>query len=198
MILNDKINELFPGAKGLIFDLDGTLIDSMPVHKIAWQEICALKGFEFTDEIFYGYAGVPSDKIFELINKEFDTDFDPIYHSKLKEEAYRKNMHRVTTIPIVLEVVHQFYKKIPLSIGTGSPKSHSEEILDLLDLDSYFEVLVTKDDVKHGKPAPDTFLKCAELMKVPAKDCVVFEDGDPGVIAAKEAGMGVIDVRKYL
>ena len=198
MILIDKFKELYPDAKGLIFDLDGTLVDSMPVHKIAWKGMCALKGFDFTDEIFYGYAGVPSDKILEMINKEFNTDFDPVYHSKLKEESYRKNMHKVKPIQMVLEVALEYYEKIPLSIGTGSPRSHSEEILALLKLDSYFEVIVTKDDVEHGKPAPDTFLKCAELMKVPPRDCVVFEDGDPGVIAAKAAGMGVIDVRNYL
>lgn len=185
-------------AEGIIFDLDGTLIDSMPVHKIAWQEVCSLKNFDFTDEIFYRYAGVPSDKIFAILNDRYGTDFDPPYHSRMKEEAYRKIMDRVKVIPEVLEVVRHYYKKIPLAVGTGGPKDHSLEILKMKGLDQYFDAVVTKDDVENGKPAPDTFLKCAELMKVPPKHCVVFEDGDPGIAAAEKAGMMVVDVRQEI
>ncbi len=198
MSLINEIKKQFPDSKGLIFDLDGTLVNSMPVHKIAWKEICTTKNFDFTDEIFYKYAGVPSEEIFRLINEEFNKDFDPEYHSKLKEEAYQKNMHLVKPFPMVLDVVKYFYGKIPMAIGTGSPRSHSEEVLQLLKLNSYFNVLVTKDDVENGKPAPDTFVKCAAHLGVDPKYCVVFEDGDPGIEAAKNAKMEVIDVRKYL
>ncbi len=188
----------YPEARGLIFDLDGTLVDSMPVHKIAWKEITSLKNFEFTDEIFYKYAGVPSEKIFSLINEEFGTDFIPDYHSKLKEDAYQKKMSLVKPIRQVLEIVEYNFHKIPMAIGTGSPRSHTLEILALLDLEKYFDVVVTKDDVLNGKPSPDTFLMCADLMSVQPKDCIVFEDGDPGIEAAVTAGMKAVDVRMYL
>lgn len=188
----------YPNAKGLIFDLDGTLVDSMPVHKIAWKEVSALKNFNFTDEIFYRYAGVPSEKIFSMINETYGTDFDPEYHSKLKEEAYQKKMSMVRPIEKVLEVVKYNYKVVPMAIGTGSPRSQSLEILELLNLTKYFEAIVTKDDVKLGKPAPDTFLLCAELMKVETHACVVFEDGDPGLEAARSAGMKTIDIREHI
>lgn len=185
-------------AKGLIFDLDGTLVDSMPVHKIAWQEVCSLKNFDFTDEIFYGYAGVPSEKIFELLNERYGTDFDPLHHSQLKEEAYRKKMDQVKVIPEVFEVVKQYHTQLPFSVGTGSPREDSLEILELTGLNKYFNIIVSKDDIERGKPAPDTFLKCAELMKISPGDCLVFEDGDPGIEAARKAGMMVIDVREVI
>ena len=198
LMLINLIKQKFPSVNGLIFDLDGTLVDSMPIHKIAWKEICSAKGFDFTDEIFYKYAGIPSREIFQLINDEFKTDFDPGYHSKLKEEAYEKNMHLVKPIGMVLDVAKHFYDKIPMTIGTGSPRSHSVRILELLKLDVYFKGIITKDDVKNGKPAPDTFIECARLMKVASQECLVFEDGEPGIHAAQSAGMKVIDVRKYL
>lgn len=185
-------------TKGLIFDLDGTLVDSMPVHKIAWQEVCAAKGFEFTDEIFYKYAGVPSEEIFRIINRDYKLDFDPQFHSKLKEEAYIQRLGLVEIIPEVVEVVRRYFGKLPLSIGTGSPKRHSLEVVKKVGLDQYFEILVSKEDVENGKPAPDTFLRCAELMQVAPEFCVVFEDGDAGIEAARRAGMSVIDVRESL
>jgi len=186
------------GVEGLIFDLDGTLVDSMPVHRIAWEEICSAEGFTFTDELFYGYAGIPSEKIFELINKEFGTNFDPVKHSKLKEEAYLKRIDQVKPIEPILKIVEEYHGKMPMSIGTGSPGNDSWRTIRTLGLDKYFDILISKDDVVNGKPDPETFLKCAELMHVRPDRCQVFEDGDPGIKAAIEAGMKVTDVRKYL
>lgn len=185
-------------VKGLIFDLDGTLVDSMPVHKIAWQEVCSAKGFDFTDEIFYKYAGVPSEEIFRIINRDHNLDFDPLYHSKLKEEGYLSRLDMVKIIPEVVEVVHRYFGKLPMSIGTGSPKNHSTDVVKKVGLNQYFDILVGKEDVERGKPAPDTFLRCAELMKVEPQFCIVFEDGDAGIEAANSAGMKVVDIRKEL
>lgn len=189
------INE---NTRGIIFDLDGTLIDSMPVHKLAWKEICATQGFEFTDDIFYKYAGVPSEQIFEIINEEHGTNFDPYEDSKLKEKAYRKRIAMIKPINEVIEIVKTYYNKLPMSIGTGSPRTLAWEALKSVGLDHYFDILVSKQDVENGKPAPDTFLKCASLMNVKPEYCQVFEDGEPGLEAAKAAGMIATDIRSYI
>jgi len=189
---------IYPETKALIFDLDGTLINSMPAHKLAWQEICSRKGFDFTDEIFYRYAGVPSERILQLLNEQYGTSFDPESDSHLKEEAYKKRVDMVKPIPEIVAIADKYHKLWPMSVGTGGPGKASREILSITGLDQYFDILVSKDDVVNGKPAPDTFLKCAELMQVDPAHCQVFEDGDPGMEAAEKAGMMATDIRPWV
>ncbi len=187
-----------PRAKALIFDLDGTLVDSMPLHFEAWKEVCASKGFDFSEEEFYGLAGVPSDRIFEIINERHGTDFDPAKHSKIKEDTYLKKITKLKPVQPVLDIAIQNHGKLPMAIGTGSPGDHSWEAVKALGLDRYFSILISKNDVKMGKPHPETFLKCAKAMNIEPHLCQVFEDGDPGVQAAKSAGMMVTDIREFI
>jgi beta-phosphoglucomutase family hydrolase len=187
-----------PRARGLIFDLDGTLVDSMPLHYEAWKEVCALKGLNFTEEEFYSLAGVPSDRIFEIINERHGTDFDPQKHSKLKEDTYLKKINKLQPVEPVFQLAIANYGKLPMAIGTGSPGEHSWEAVRALGLDNYFDILISKNDVKAGKPNPETFLKCAQAMNVEPQFCQVFEDGDPGLEAAKTAGMMATDIRKFI
>lgn len=187
-----------PKAKALIFDLDGTLVDSMPLHYEAWKEVCAMKDLDFSEEEFYSLAGVPSDRIFEIINERHGTDFDPKKDSHLKEETYLKKIEKLKTVEPVFELAKAYYGKLPMSIGTGSPGGHSWKAVKALGLDAYFDILVSKNDVSEGKPNPETFLKCAEAMNIAPEFCQVFEDGDPGLEAAKAAGMIPTDIRKYI
>ena len=187
-----------PRAKALIFDLDGTLVDSMPLHYEAWKEVCATKGLDFSEDEFYALAGVPSDRIFEIINERHGTDFEPKTDSLIKEETYLRKIDKLKAVEPVLNLAKDFYGKLPMSIGTGSPGQHSWEAVRALGLDKYFDILVSKNDVVEGKPNPETFLKCAEAMNVEPQYCQVFEDGDPGLQAAKTAGMIVTDIRKYI
>jgi len=187
-----------PKAKALIFDLDGTLVDSMPLHYEAWKEVCATKGLNFTEEEFYALAGVPSDRIFEIINERHGTDFDPKTDSLKKEEVYLSKIDQLRVVQPVLDLAIEYYGKLPMSIGTGSPGQHSWEAVKSLGLDRYFEILVSKNDVKEGKPNPETFLLCAQAMNIEPQFCQVFEDGDPGLEAAKTAGMIATDIRAYL
>jgi beta-phosphoglucomutase family hydrolase len=187
-----------PNAKALIFDLDGTLVDSMPLHYEAWKEVCATKDLHFTEEEFYSLAGVPSDRIFEIINERHGTDFDPPGHSKLKEDIYLTKIDKLKPVMPVYQLAIDNHGKLPMSIGTGSPGNHSWEAVKALGLDQYFDILVSKNDVKKGKPDPETFLKCAEAMNVEPQYCQVFEDGDPGIQAARSAGMMVTDIREYV
>lgn len=187
-----------PKALALIFDLDGTLVDSMPLHLEAWKEICATKGVAFTSEEFYSLAGVPADQIFKIINEKYGSDFDPQEDSLAKEAIYMRKIGKLKVIEPVFEVAKKYYGKLPMSIGTGSPGQHSWEAVRTLGLDQYFDILVSKNDVKEGKPNPETFLKCAKAMNIDPQYCQVFEDGDPGLEAAKIAGMIPTDIRPYL
>lgn len=195
--MNKKLS-VDPRARALIFDLDGTLVDSMPLHYEAWKEVCATKGLHFTEEEFYGLAGVPSDRIFEIINERHGTDFDPARHSQIKEDTYLRKINNLKPIQPVLDLAISYHGKLPMAIGTGSPGDHSWEAVKSLGIDKYFNILISKNDVKMGKPHPETFLKCAEAMNTDPWFCQVFEDGDPGVEAAKSAGMMVTDIRKFI
>ncbi len=190
--------EVDPRSRGLIFDLDGTLIDSMPLHYEAWREVCATKGVDFTEEMFYSLAGVNSERIFEIINEKYGTDFDPVPYGRIKEGIYMKKLKFLKPVKPVMAVVKQYYGRLPMSIGTGSPGRHSWEAVKSLGLDKYFDIMVSKDDVRRGKPDPETFLKCAKLMGIEPKYCQVFEDGEPGLQAARTAGMIVTDIREFL
>ena len=187
-----------PKAKALIFDLDGTLVDSMPLHYEAWKEVCAMKGLDFSEEEFYSLAGVPSDRIFEIINERHGTDFEPTTDSALKEETYLRKIDKLKPVEPVLALAVANHGKMPMAIGTGSPGDHSWEAVKSLGLDKYFDILVSKNDVSKGKPDPETFLKCASAMNVDPEYCQVFEDGDPGLEAAKTAGMIATDIREYI
>jgi beta-phosphoglucomutase family hydrolase len=188
-----------PNAQALIFDLDGTLLDSMPIHYEAWKEICRTRlNYDFTEEFFYSHAGVSSEKIFEEIKKRSGKNFDPHLYAKDKEALYETKLHKLNLVQPVFEIVKQYHGKLPMSIGTGSPKEGSWKAIRTMGLDKYFEILVSKEDVPHPKPAPDTFLRCAEIMEADPEACQVFEDGDPGLKAARAAGMIATDIRPFV
>ena len=189
--INDNI-------KGLIFDLDGTLVDSMPVHFEAWQDLAKYAGFEFPEDYFYNLAGMPTIKIIKILCDKYKVDLDPTELVKIKEEAYYKRLDSVKIIEPVFDVAKRYFGVMPMSIGTGGKKEVSLRIIQALELDKYFDIMVSAEDVENHKPAPDTFLKCAELMNVLPEYCNVFEDGELGIQAAKTAGMFVTDIRGYL
>lgn len=189
--------EINPNAKGLIFDLDGTLADTMPIHFIAWRNAAAKYGVEFTPELFDKLAGIPLYPTVEKINEIFGTHIDPKEMGDIKETEFEANMHLTPEIKVVTDIVRKYHGKLPIAVGTGGSRRLALKTLDIIGLSGYFEVLVTSEDVKHYKPNPETFLKCAEQMGVAPADCEVFEDGILGIQAAHTAGMMVVDVTKY-
>jgi beta-phosphoglucomutase family hydrolase len=185
-------------TKGLIFDLDGTLADSMPIHFKAWKLTAAENGFEYTEKQFLETAGMPTHKIVTVINKEMGLNLDSGKFSRRKEEIFLQNIKDLKPIKPVAEIVKEYHNKLPMSIGTGGKKAIAKLTLRILGFDKYFDIIVSAEDVENHKPNPDTFLKCAELMKVAPEHCQVFEDGEMGLLAAVKAGMIVTDVRPYL
>ena len=184
-------------AKGLIFDLDGTLADTMPIHYIAWKNAAATYGIDFTTELFSQLAGIPLYPTVERLNQLFGKNIDPREMGDIKEAEFEKNMHLTPEIKPVTDLVRKWHGKIPMAVGTGGSRRLSLKTLGIIGLQGYFDILVTSEDVANFKPHPDTFLRCAELMGVNPVDCEVFEDGILGFQAAKAAGMMVVDVTKY-
>ena len=181
--------------RGLIFDCDGTLVDSMPLHWRAWDTVCQRHGIDFAEERFYAMGGVPSKKILGMLKAEQGLNFDTAQVSREKEETYLPLMREVKLIEPVAEIARAHHGKIPLGVATGGRTQFIQPLLKSLGVMDWFDALVTSDDVENPKPAPDTFLKAAALMGVPAEDCRAYEDTDLGMDAIRAAGMEAVDVR---
>lgn len=186
------------GIKGLVFDLDGTLIDTMPAHFLCWQEISKKYDFDFSENLFYELAGRPAKRIVEHINKTQNKNLDKIQIDNEKEELYLKYLPELKLVNPVVEVA-KFAKKIamPIAIGTGARRDIAIMTLEATKLNNLFEIMICSEDVKEHKPHPDTFLACAKAMNIHAHECLVFEDAEFGFEAAKRAGMKFIDVRPF-
>jgi HAD superfamily hydrolase (TIGR01509 family) len=189
-----KIN---PNAKALIFDLDGTLADTMPVHFLAYKHILAGYGIQFTPEIFATLAGIPAVGTIEKLNEMFGTLMNAEEVGHYKEREYEKIMHKMKPIEPVVNLAKQYHGVLPMAVGTGGYKRLAWKTMDILGLGKYFDILVSTEDVQRPKPFPDTFLRCAELMGVAPAVCEVFEDAHLGIQAAQAAGMMATLVTGY-
>ena len=181
--------EIHPDAKALIFDLDGTIADTMPVHFWAYKNILREYGIEFTPVLFATLAGIPVTGTIQKLNEIFGTHMNPDKVGRLKEKEYEMIMHKMKPVQPVVNLIKKYHCKMPMAIGTGGHKRLAWKSLEILKLDKYFEILVSSEEVKHPKPHPETFLKCAELLGIKPALCQVFEDGEPGIQAASAAGM---------
>ncbi|BAX81263.1 HAD family hydrolase [Labilibaculum antarcticum] len=192
-----KTIDIFPTTKAFIFDLDGTLADTMPLHYDAWAKTAEIMNLEFSLDFLKSCAGMPSSKIIDLLNEKNNRTIDPQKFSDIKEEFFAKEMHKIKEITAVTDLVYKYHGKIPMAVGTGGKRNIAAETLQILGLDKYIPILVSADDVVNHKPEPETFLKCAELMGISPENCQVFEDATLGFQAAKAAGMKVTDVTPF-
>jgi len=182
---------------GYVFDLDGTLIDSMPVHFEAWTAGLRNSGFqyEFSEEFFYSLGGVPTKRIIEILNEKHGTHMDPEAVMHEKERIYLERLAGVPRIePVVAFAERAVAKGIPVSIASGGPRPVVDAALRGAKLASLFPVIVTPEDVTHGKPSPEMFLLAAKKMGVPPGQCLVLEDAELGRQAAVAAGMDYVMV----
>jgi len=190
---------VIPGhIKGLIFDIDGTLANTMPIHYKACQIVCRKHGFEFPLAYFLAKAGIPTHTTFKMLIDELGLkELDANTIADEKEAVFLTLVHTATPIDVVVNVAKKYQGILPMALGTGANRELAENILKATGLTKMFEILITCDDVENPKPAPDTFLKGAALMGIAPEFCLVFEDGAPGIAAAIAGGMEVIDVRPY-
>lgn len=191
------------GTTGLIFDCDGTLADTMPVHLSAWRAMLAARGMTFSDERFYGLAGVPSAGIVRLLAGEQGvavTDDDVAAMVIDKEDRYLAMLEDDATvvrpIPRVLAVADAYRGRLPIAVASGGEHRIIKATLSALNALLWFDAIVGYEDTERHKPEPDVFLEAASRLGVAPSECVVFEDGAPGVEAGVRAGMVVVDVRR--
>jgi len=191
--------EIPPGKfAGYLFDLDGTLIDSMPAHYRAWD--AALRRFglaEALDEdFFYSLGGVPTERVAELFGEHYGLTLDTAEVMEVKERIYLAGLGEVTIIEPVAEFARRVAASHPVAIVTGGTPDIALPALKGAGLDDIFSIVITPLDVPigRGKPAPDMFLLAAQRMGVPAAECLVFEDAEPGIQGAEAAGMKVVRV----
>ena len=185
--------------KGLIFDLDGTLADTMPYHYRAWLVACKKIGVSIDQEFLQKHTGSPAFIIADKILRENNL-YGKISTKEMTEEktkAFFEQLKYVTPIEPVFNIVKKYYGKLPMAVGTGGHRQAVERTLGITNLRQYFDIIITANDVENFKPHPETFLKCAEKMNVEPRFIEVFEDGDLGIEAAKAAGMQATDVRSW-
>ncbi|HWN97575.1 MAG TPA: HAD family phosphatase [Methylomirabilota bacterium] len=181
--------------KGLIFDCDGTLADTMPLHWRAWSTVTAKHKLHFPEERFYAMGGVPSRDILKLLRVEQGLNIDPLAVAKEKEEEYIRIMHEVTLIDEVVAIAREHHGKIPMAVASGGNQTIICRVLEQLGIRQFFNAVVTSEMVVNQKPAPDIFLEAARRLGVDPRFCRAYEDTDIGMIAIRSAGMEAVDVR---
>jgi beta-phosphoglucomutase-like phosphatase (HAD superfamily) len=184
--------------KGIIFDCDGTLADTMPLHWRAWQVIAARHRIHLPEDRFYALGGVPSREILKMLSVEQGLFLDHLAVAKEKEAEYLPLIAQVEPINAVVGVARQNFGKIPLAVASGGTHSSIGQVLDHLNIRHLFQAVVTSEDVARQKPAPDIFLEAARRIGVPPQFCRAYEDTELGMQAIRAAGMQAVDVRELV
>lgn len=195
-----ELKTLIDCAGGVIFDNDGTMVDSMPVHFAAYQEAVAKYGLRFPKPLFYAWAGAPASVIVATLKQEQgmpDVEVDALLAAK--DEALTKLIQTVRPIePVVTLLRYAKMKGIPVALASGGEKKDVVASLVASGVDvASFDAFVTREDVKNGKPNPETFLLAAQRIGVDPSKCVGFEDGEKGLQALRNAAMVALDVRTF-
>ena len=177
-----------------LFDCDGTIVDSMPLHHVAWKSALAEWNCDFPEDLFYSWGGLPVAKIISLLNEKHSLDIPVEKLARKKEELYFESLPHLKAVPEVLEHIDSQYGRIPFAVVSGSTRDSVTASLRSLRLLEKFETLVCAGDYKRGKPDPEAFLIAASRLGVEPGSCLVFEDTDMGVEAARAAGMASVKV----
>jgi beta-phosphoglucomutase family hydrolase len=190
--------KLPPRVQGLIFDCDGTLADTMPLHWRAWQMITQRHGLYFPEDRFYSLGGVPSRDILKLLAQEQGRSLDHIAIAHEKEDAYLETLSHIEPIPAVVAIAQANHGQLPMAVASGGTQKIIGLVLDRLNIRHLFAAIVTSEMVKNQKPAPDIFLEAARRIGVEPKFCRAYEDTDLGMTAIRSAGMEAVDVRELI
>lgn len=182
----------------LIFDCDGTLADTMPLHWQVWQTLLPRYGLHFTEERFYALGGIPSRDIARMLAAEQSVAIDPLQVAQEKEQGYLELLAHVAPIETVVRIAREHSGKLPMAVASGGSRKVIEIVLNHVGIRDLFAAVVTNEDVKNQKPAPDIFLEAARRLGVLPQFCRAYEDTDIGLEAIRAAGMEAVDVRELL
>ncbi|MBN8249725.1 MAG: HAD-IA family hydrolase [Verrucomicrobia bacterium] len=187
-----------PFPQALIFDCDGTLAHTMPVHWEAWKEVTARHGLVFPEERFYALGGVPTRDIVRMLATEQGRpDIDPLQFAAEKEAAYFERFAHIGPVEEVIAIAEAHRGRIPMAVASGGSRHAITRVLSHLGILDWFGAVVTNEDVVRQKPAPDIFLEAARRLGVPPQHCRGFEDTDLGMEAIRAAGMDAVDIRHH-
>ncbi len=190
------MNPRITPPQGIIFDCDGTLADTMPLHWRAWQVVAKRYKLNFPEDRFYSLGGVPSRDILKMLGEEQSVILDHLAVAREKEAEYQPLIAQVEPINTVVGVAREYYGRIPMAVASGGTHHIIEQVLQHLGIRHLFNAVVTSEDVVNQKPAPDIFLEAARRIGVPPQFCRAYEDTDLGMDAIRAAGMEAIDVRQ--
>ena len=180
----------------LIFDCDGTLVDSAPAHLRSLQAAFKPLGLTVPPEWYGARHGLGPDALIDEYEAEFEPA--PIDRKALFERnniAYRLGIPLIQEIAFVADVARAWHGRVPMAVASNGVCANVEATLRATNLLQLFDYIITSEDVERGKPAPDVYLEAARRMKVEPPLCVVFEDSDEGLEAAGRAGMRAFDIR---
>jgi beta-phosphoglucomutase family hydrolase len=180
--------------KAYLFDCDGTIVDSMPLHYIAWKKALGEWNCEFDEKLFYAWGGMPIAEIIATLNEKRGLSMPVEEVAHRKESLYYEMLPRLTAIPEVVEHIDAQHGRIPFAVVSGSTRESVTASLDALKLLDRFDAMVCAGEYVKGKPDPEAFLLAAAKLGVAPKDCLVFEDTEMGIQAATAAGMASVKV----
>jgi beta-phosphoglucomutase family hydrolase len=187
--------QLPPGTfEAYLFDCDGTVADSMPLHYIAWSKVLAEHRCPFSEDLFYAWGGVAVAEVVARLNEQHRLKMSAPDVAERKERYYLENLPQLKAIPEVLEQIETNYGRIPFAVVSGSTRESVIASLSALNLLDRFDALVCAGEYRNGKPDPEPFLLAAAKLGVPPKSCLVFEDADLGIQAATAAGMASVKI----
>ena len=186
-----------PDIKALIFDCDGTLVDSMPIHMNAWRQAFEHFGARFDEEFIFSMRGMKETEIVERYNKAHGTRLDGNELVDVKHALFLKHLDSVKPIESVVDIARMYHGRLPLAVVSGGVEKVVHAELKAIGIFDLFDIILTADDPYRPKPDPEIFLAAAKKMSTDPGLCIVFEDGDAGLAGAKSAGMRSIDIRDF-
>jgi HAD superfamily hydrolase (TIGR01509 family) len=181
----------------LLFDCDGTLADTMPAHYRAWLCVTEHHGLTFDEDRFYSMGGRPTGDIIATLAREAGLEIDIAAAAEMKEMAFLEQVECVAPIDPVIEVIYRCRGRVPMAVVTGGYRHVCRQILQQLGIEDCFDLIVASEDTARHKPDPDPYLEAARQLGALPGGCVVWEDSDLGIEAARRAGMQWVDVRAF-
>jgi beta-phosphoglucomutase family hydrolase len=187
--------KLPPGPIGAyLFDCDGTVADSMPLHYRAWKQALAEWKCEFDEKLFYAWGGMPVAEIISMLNRQRGLNMPVEAVGRRKEALYYELLPELKAVPEVLEHIEEAHGRIPIAVVSGSTRESVTASLVTLNLLDRFDTMVCAGEYSKSKPDPEAFLLAAEKLGVAPESCLVFEDTEMGIQAARAAGMPSVRV----